>query len=132
MNRILGETKKVEFDMVVKSIEVSSVLPSEEGKVKIGALVRVRYFGDGKTYLGFYLGNHPCEIGLTYNTSTKRLLAYGKRYGAIFIPRLKKIVDGMGSGWYKILEESDTDDVTSKDKDMIMYAKEILRKKNKS
>lgn len=95
---------------------------------KQGGLAKVRPCRDeynGKTYLGFFLGEITTGTYCVYNSDTQELEVACSGNPAIFVPELNKIIFGYESWWSRIEREEDLRDITNNDIENVWYVKAI-------
>lgn len=125
------DLSSVIFSLKAKDMALSEAtfleLLKEGWHVKTGDLVKIRPIGDwaeGKTYLGFYLGDAATSAGLKMEDDVIKCYI-GARNPAIFIPEVKKIVYGYESWWGRIKSTDEVKEITDDDIDNIWYVKAL-------
>lgn len=99
---------------------------------KMGALVQIRPCGkeyEGKTFLGFYLGEFALGSSITIEDDTIQL-NWGHHNPAIFVPEIGKIIYGCESWWQEIESEEQLKQITDKDIENVWYV-QLLKAFNK-
>lgn len=97
-------------------------------RYKQGGLAKVRPCGEeynGKTYLGFFLGEIATEAYCSYYSDTQELVVGCSGNPAIFVPELNKIIFGYESWWSRIENEEDLRDITNNDIENVWYVEAI-------
>jgi hypothetical protein len=77
---------------------------------------------NGKTYLGFYLGDLPIGTGLRLEKNNTLKVTFHHN-PAIFVPQLGRIVYGCESWWGPIRSEDDLKQITDADINDVWYVK---------
>ena len=119
------KSRYIEYPITVTKISCDAI-KLDSWHCKTGSLVAVRPCGEeyqGKTYLGFFLGDMPMAITASHNSNTGELHCGTFSNPAMFVPELGKIIYGMGSWWSEIKSEDDFKQITDKDIDNVWYVK---------
>ena len=78
---------------------------------------------EGKTFLGFYLGDLPLQNTISFNEE-KGILKVGTHNNpAMFVPEHGRIIWGCGSWWHEIKSEDDLKQITDEDIENTWYVK---------
>lgn len=117
--------KYIVFPIEVHSVEISGRcgLSNPLGH-ETGTLVKIRPCGkeyEGKTYLGFLIGDISIHTSYSYNSAKKQLGFYGAGNPAIFVPALRKVIFGCESWWCVIENEDELKDITGEDIENVWY-----------
>ena len=123
------KSRYIEFPITVNDINDRKIDFSGFGHEQ-GCLVKIRpcgkEYGD-KTYLGFYLGDLPLQLSISFHEE-KGVLDVGTHNNpAIFVPELRKIIWGCESFWGEIGSEEQLKDITDEDISNVWYVK-MLKK----
>lgn len=119
------KSKYIEYPLTIDGINNKEVKASGFGH-EVGCLCEIRPCGneyEGKTYIGFYLGDLPIAITSSYNRNTGHLENSTMNNPAIFVPELKKIVYGCESWWREIESPNDFKDISDDDIENTWYVK---------
>lgn len=119
------KSRFIEYPLTIQGIENQKIETKGLGH-KCGVLCEVRPCGkefEGKTYLGFYLGDLPIGIVSSYDEKTSILSNRTMNNPAIFVPELKRIVYGMESWWREIKSIEDFKAISEDDIENVWYAK---------
>lgn len=119
------KSRYIEYPITVTKITCDEI-KLDSCLYKTGSLVAVRPCGEeynGKTYLGFLLGNIPVYITVSHNSTTGELRCGTFSNPAMFVPELGKIIYGMASWWSEIKSEDDFKQITDNDIDNVWYVK---------
>ena len=101
-------SKYIEFPIKVNKIQ-NNPIEKASFTADEGSIVEIRPCGDeydGKSYMGFFLGELPISIFNTYDSKSKVLTNSTINNPAIFVPALGKIIYGCES-WWKLIENVD-------------------------
>lgn len=119
------KSRFIEYPLTIQGIENQKIETKGLGH-KCGVLCEVRPCGkefEGKTYLGFYLGDLPIGIVSSYDEKTGILSNRTMNNPAIFVPELKRIVYGMESWWREIKSIEDFKGISEDDIENVWYVK---------
>lgn len=119
------ESRYIEYPLTINGINNKEVKASGFGH-KVGCLCEIRPCGEeheGKTYIGFYLGDLPIAITSSYDRNTGHLENSTMNNPAIFVPELKKIVYGCESWWREIESPEDFKEISDGDIENTWYVK---------
>ncbi|MBQ3300888.1 MAG: hypothetical protein IJH04_01825 [Eggerthellaceae bacterium] len=120
----------LEFPLEIADIKKKETLyDGRNCSGKCGQLVAVRPCDKacgGKTYLGFFVGDLPTNIHVTYNSDSKVLTVNGSMSNpCILIPELGRLVWGYESWWHKIESADELKQITDDDIDNVWYVKAL-------
>lgn len=119
------KSKYIEYPITVNKIETEPV-KFDSWEYKTGTLVAVRPCDEeyeGKTFLGFFLGDLPVCIWPSFNSETGVIHCNTLKNPAMFVPELGKIIWGAGSWWSEIKSEDDLKQITDEDIENTWYVK---------
>lgn len=98
------DSRYIEYPLTINGIENEEINTSGLGH-ECGCLCEIKPCGEeynGKSYIGFYLGDLPIAIHTSLNKETGILKNTTMNNPAIFVPELKKIIYGCESWWREI------------------------------
>lgn len=119
------ESRYIEYPLTINGIDNKEIKASSFGH-EVGCLCEIRPCGEeyeGKTYVGFYLGDLPIAITSSYDKNTGYLKNSTMNNPAIFVPELKKIVYGCESWWREIESPEDFKEISDGDIENTWYVK---------
>lgn len=119
------KSRYIEYPLTINGIDNKEIKASGLGH-EVGCLCEIRPCGEeyeGKTYIGFYLGDLPIAITNSYDRNTGHLENSTMNNPAIFVPELKKIVYGCESWWREIESPEDFKDISDDDIENTWYVK---------
>lgn len=117
------KSKYIEFPLTINGIDAQPI-KTDSLHCQTGALVAVQPCEEeyqGKTFLGFFLGELPLSIIHSFNQETGILCAYSHRNPAMFVPELGKIIWGCASWWSEIKSKEDFKEITDNDIENTWY-----------
>ena len=130
--------KEIEFPITVNSFESHGEIYRNKviGGGQCGDLVAVRPCKkelQGKTYLGFLLGEMAVGSSNHYHRTKQSLSRYLSANPAIFVPELKEVIFGYESWWSIIESEEELRQITDEDIENVWYVKlwKSLQKEDK-
>ena len=119
------KSKYIEYPITVNKIETEPV-KFDSWRYETGTLVAVRPCDEeyeGKTFLGFYLGDLPIQSTVRFNEKEGCLKIGTLTNPAMFVPAIGKIIWGAGSWWSEIKSEDDLKQITDEDIENTWYVK---------
>ena len=120
------KSRYIEYPITVNNIDVDPINYNDSWHAKVGDLVAVRPCEEecnGKTFLGFYLGDLPLQSTVHFNEKEGLLKVGTMTNPAMFVPELNKIIWGCGSWWSEIKSEDDLKQITDEDIENTWYVK---------
>ncbi len=131
------DSKYIEYPITVTAVENQDIdfTPLFNDT---GALCRIKPCSDeyqGKTFLGFFIGDLPVKIITSYNKESGVLTNGTLKNPAIFVPELRKIVWGAESFWEVIETEEDLKEITDAEINDVWYVqllKSMLQKEEET
>lgn len=125
------KSRFIEYPFTIHGIENQKIDTNGFGH-KCGCLCEIKPCGqeyEGKSYLGFYLGDFPIGILTSYNEETGILSNHTMNNPAIFVPELKKIIYGMESWWREIHSIEDFKGISEEDIENVWYVRMLREMK---
>ena len=118
-------SRYIEFPITVNDTEHEHIKYNKDSwHCKMGSLVKIRPCGDeyeGKTYVGFYIGDLPLQTTGLFNEETGIYKVGLFDNSAIFVPELHKIIFGMESWWGEIKSLEDFKEISNEDIENVWY-----------
>lgn len=119
------KSRYIEYPLTINGIENKEIETDGLGH-NCGCLCEIRPCGEeyeGKTYIGFYLGDLPLSIYSSFDEKTGILKNQTMNNPAIFVPELKKIIYGCESWWREISSTDDFNEISDEDINNTWYVK---------
>lgn len=119
------DSRYIEYPLTINGIENKKIDTSGLGH-ECGSLCEVKPCGEeyqGKSYIGFYLGDLPISIVSSFDKTTGILNNTTMNNPAIFVPELKKIIYGCESWWREIDSIEDFKGISEEDINNTWYVK---------
>lgn len=121
-------SRYIEYPIQVEGIRVEEVFSLNERAP--GQLARVRPCGDnpeGRTYLGFFLGELPTQPYASYQIKERVLKVGMAANPAIYVPELGRIVWGAESFWSRVSSKDALREISDKDISSQWYVQALRR-----
>ena len=119
------DSRYIEYPLTINGIESAEIDTRCIGH-KCGCLCEIKPCGkeyEGKSYMGFYIGDLPIAITSSFDRTTGILKNATMNNPAIFVPELKKIIYGCESWWREIDSLEDFKGISEDDINNTWYVK---------
>lgn len=119
------DSRYIEYPLTINGIENKEIDTSGLSH-ECGCLCEIKPCGEeyeGKSYIGFYLGDLPIAIHSSFDNNTCILENCTMNNPAIFVPELKKIIYGCESWWREIESVEDFKGISNEDINNTWYVK---------
>lgn len=121
------KSRYIEYPLTIQGIENQKIDCRGLGH-RCGCLCEAKPSGkeyEGKSYIGFYLGDLPIAITSSYDEETGILTNSTMNNPAIFVPELKKIIYGCESWWREIRSVEDFKGISEEEIENVWYVQMI-------
>jgi len=122
------KSRYIEYPLTIQGIKNKDIDTDGLGHT-CGCLCEIKPCGkeyEGKSYIGFYLGDLPISIRSSYDEKTGILTNSTMNNPAIFVPELKKIIYGCESWWREIRSVEDFKGISEEEIENVWYV-QILK-----